>query len=167
MKAVLLGGIDLGASSFKALTLTLDSKARLPLSEKDALDGLTARVTLDGRFGEAQARYAARTNRLVLDTTRLEALALEGTASRKGARWDAPVKLETGQILTDGGSFDGELKPVRATGIVRIEHGHIDSDSLTLTIPHGTAKATMRIDLARGAYVFNGNACLLYTSRCV
>lgn len=160
VKAGLSGAVDLGAGAYKGLTLVVQGGPSLPLSDTDHAEGLHLRATLDGDFGAAKAHYTARTTRLVLAKTRLEGFAVEGTAERKGKRWNAPVKLATSQILSEDGTFDSELKPVQASGIVRIENGHMDSDSVSLTIPHGVAKATMRIDLAKGTYDFDGNAVI-------
>jgi translocation and assembly module TamB len=152
------GGINLAQHAYDHLAIEAAAPNALRVDADSTFEHLSVKAELDGPFATAQARFSAHTSRWVKDTTHLVGLSAQGTAIRKGNRWIAPTHLATDRIETEDRVFDDQLHNVRAHGTITIAGPKFTSDDLVLTIPKGTARASMRIDAAKGSYIFAGPA---------
>jgi translocation and assembly module TamB len=75
-------------------------------------------------------------------------------------RWVLPVQLTAAQIRTEDGALDDQLRHVRAAGTLTLNGMRLSSEDVALAIPHGTARASVQVDLAKGDWVVQGKAGL-------
>lgn len=154
------GVLDLRRQIFVDWVLNLKGGPSLPLGKDDEFAGLEARALMNGAFAAPRAHIVARTLRWRSQTTVFEGMTADGNLRREGARWVLPVQLTAAQIRTKDGTFDPELHHVRAAGTLALEGMRLTSADVALAIPHGTARASLNADLARGDWVVQGKAGL-------
>jgi translocation and assembly module TamB len=107
-----------------------------------------------------RAKILAQVARWQSQETVFEGVKADGTLRRDGARWVLPVQLTAAQIRTEDGALDDQLRHVRAAGTLTLNGMRLSSEDVALAIPHGTARASVQVDLAKGDWVVQGKAGL-------
>lgn len=153
------GVLDLKVRYFADWTLTLKSGPRLPVGKEDEGSGLQVQALLNGPWAKPEARLLAQAARWRSQTTIFEGIKAEGTLRSEGARRVLPLQVTAAQIRT-GGALDSELHHVRVAGTLTLDGMRVSSPDVVLAIPHGTARARLQADLARGDWALEGKAGL-------
>lgn len=154
------GTLDIRHQSFVDWALNLKGGPRLPLGKDDEFSGLQAQVLLNGPMAAPRAKILAQVARWQSQETVFEGVKADGTLRRDGARWVLPVQLTAAQIRTEDGALDDQLRHVRAAGTLTLNGMRLSSEDVALAIPHGTARASVQVDLAKGDWVVQGKAGL-------
>lgn len=154
------GVLDLKEQRFVDWALNLKGGPSLPLGKDDEFVGLQAQVLLNGAMAAPHAKILAQTTRWRSQKTVFEGMTVDGNLRREQGRWVMPVQLTAAQIRTEDGAFDDQLHHVRAAGTLTLDGTRLSSEDVALAIPHGTARTSLRIDLAKGDWVVQGKAGL-------
>lgn len=154
------GELDLKQRNFGGWVMDVQGGPRLPLGKDDEFSGLRAHAMIEGPMAAPRAHIVAQTLRWRSQKTVFERMTGDGTLRREGSRWVLPVQLTAGQIRTEDGTFDPELHHVRAAGTLSLEGMRLSSPDVAFAIPHGTARAGLHADLAKGDWVVEGKAGL-------
>ena len=156
LKANARGAVDLAGNAFDNLKVVASLTDPALAGGDLRLDGARLSATLDGAFRDLGVIYDLRAATLRSGVLRAETLALDGTATFDGVRWQAPLRLTAVRFVTGDPNTDTRLVGVRAeTELVLIDN-RLSADRLAIDLPGLAARLTLRGDLDRGAYGLAG-----------
>ena len=150
------GGLDLGAGAFRVVSGTVAAPGALSLGDGDHVDGVMARVGLDGAFGAPVVTARFSTRGMDLGHTWLAGLGGELTARKLAGRWAVPVRLTAARVVTGTGDLDRRLVRVRGTATLAIAGGRLTAPDVVLSAPGIGLALALSGDMPRGAYTVTG-----------
>ncbi len=147
-----VGGIDFGQSAFRQV----DVKARIiqPTAFINTLQASALRVegTLDGVFKSPQFAYRLNAQRLVIGTTGLETVSVDGVAKFGAKPLRLPIDLSVARMTGIGDEAGAIMTNVRAAGSLTASGRQLHGEGIALATNMMSGKLDLLVDLANGNY---------------
>ncbi len=156
-KVGLVGGTDLAESRFDNVHVYGELTDPGFLGSDVSLDGIRLRARLDGPFSRTGATFGLKADALRTQDVKANAVAISGSAGKRGNRWNLPFELAVGQIRTGQPDTDRRLANIRATGELAIEGLLLSIDDLKIELEGISAKLAARSDLSRNTHEISGD----------
>ena len=152
------GRADLGRNRFEAMHVGAALADPALLGEGTRIEGATLAATLDGDFRDLAVGHLLRVRQASSGAVRLENLVQGSTAHYDGTRWQLPLNVTAGRIVTGSADVDRRLVNARLRGTLGLAGSRLDSNDIAFDVPGLAARLILHGDLARGGYGLAGAA---------
>lgn len=146
------GMADMGDNTLRQMHLALRVMQPRVLATNLSGDDIAADATLDGSFAAPRVAYAMKAARIGFGATRIDGLAVSGSAALDKDHWRIPVSGTANAITGVSASVAPLLDHVHFGGDFGYANGRLLSDNIRLQSSRIDARAVVIADLPRALY---------------
>jgi translocation and assembly module TamB len=158
MRLAAAGRVDLRRDRYSDVRATIEMLAATPLIGELGAPGARVTAVLDGPFADASIAYRAAAPRLLLGTTRFEAVQASGSGRWTRDALTLPVTAGVGRVGGAGEAVADLLAGLRIDGTMRAAGGRLRSDGLSLASGRMRGRLAFQADPRTGRYAVAGTA---------
>ena len=154
------GMVDLGASSYRRLTISARLLRPAALFPNMTGRNIDLRVVLDGPFDTARFDYRLRAERMAFNKTGFEMVQAVGAGRLSPAPVTLPIKLTAERVTGVGNVAGGILRRLRVEGPLQVTPALLTGTNLMLRSDKLTGRISVVLDLKNGRFDVGLNGAL-------